>query len=107
VSTAEVFQHADLPRNTPKLDMHSLKKDHWTNDCQALVCSKYPQVANALSWLLEYAPSRMTGTGSCVFGEFPTQQAALDALTKKPANFQGFIAKGLNRSPLELRLSQL
>ncbi|MBT1444651.1 4-(cytidine 5'-diphospho)-2-C-methyl-D-erythritol kinase [Shewanella sp. JM162201] len=107
VSTAEVFQHPDLPRNTPKLDMASLGSEHWSNDCQALVCAKYPQVANALSWLVEYAPSRMTGTGACVFGEFDSQQAALDALAQKPADTQGFVAKGLNRSPLELRLAQL
>lgn len=107
VSTAEVFQHPDLPRNTPKLDMGSLKPENWTNDCQALVTAKYPQVANALSWLVEYAPSRMTGTGACVFGEFDSQQAALEALAQKPSDMQGFVAKGLNRSPLELRLTQL
>ncbi|QYJ74360.1 4-(cytidine 5'-diphospho)-2-C-methyl-D-erythritol kinase [Shewanella sp. FJAT-52076] len=107
VSTADVFQHPDLPRNTPKLDMASLSPERWSNDCQALVCAKYPQVANALSWLVEYAPSRMTGTGACVFGEFDSQQAALEALAKKPSDMQGFVAKGLNRSPLELRLAQL
>ncbi|QYK04230.1 4-(cytidine 5'-diphospho)-2-C-methyl-D-erythritol kinase [Shewanella zhangzhouensis] len=107
VSTADVFQHPDLPRNTPKLDMASLGPERWSNDCQALVCAKYPQVANALSWLVEYAPSRMTGTGACVFGEFDSQQAALEALAKKPSDMQGFVAKGLNRSPLELRLAQL
>ncbi|WP_126167735.1 4-(cytidine 5'-diphospho)-2-C-methyl-D-erythritol kinase [Shewanella khirikhana] len=107
VSTAEVFQHPDLPRNTRKLDMASLGPENWSNDCQALVASKYPQVANALSWLVEYAPSRMTGTGACVFGEFDSQQAALEALAQKPSDMQGFVAKGLNRSPLELRLAQL
>ncbi|QSX36313.1 4-(cytidine 5'-diphospho)-2-C-methyl-D-erythritol kinase [Shewanella sedimentimangrovi] len=107
VSTAEIFQHPELVRDTPKLDQGSLLAGQWHNDCQALVQAKYPQVANALSWLLEYAPSRMTGTGACVFGEFATQQAALEALALKPDNLQGFVAKGLNRSPLELRRVQL
>ncbi|MCL1113846.1 4-(cytidine 5'-diphospho)-2-C-methyl-D-erythritol kinase [Shewanella basaltis] len=107
VSTKDIFQDPDLPRNTPKLDMNSLLTQKWTNDCQKLVTTKYPQVANALSWLVEYAPSRMTGTGACVFGEFTHSQQALDALAQLPANMQGFVAKGMNKSPLLTRLEQL
>jgi 4-diphosphocytidyl-2-C-methyl-D-erythritol kinase len=107
VSTQDVFQHPDLPRNTPKLDMSSLMTQQWSNDCQKLVTTKHPQVANALSWLVEYAPSRMTGTGACVFGEFTHSQQALDALAKLPADMRGFVAKGMNKSPLQIRLEQL
>lgn len=105
VSTAEVFQDPLLPRNTPKLAIDTLMSQAWINDCQKLVVSKYPQVAKALGWLLEYAPSRMTGTGACVFGEFTQQQQALAALAKLPSDMQGFVAKGMNISPLITRLS--
>ncbi|WP_299786781.1 4-(cytidine 5'-diphospho)-2-C-methyl-D-erythritol kinase [uncultured Shewanella sp.] len=107
VSTAEIFQDPDLPRNTPKLDIDSLMKGNWQNDCQELVAKRYPQVAKTLRWLLEYAPSRMTGTGACVFGEFELQQQALDVLAKLPSDMTGFVAKGANISSLELRLAQL
>lgn len=107
VSTAEIFQDSDLPRNTPKLDLDSLMSSPWRNDCQELVVKRYPQVAKTLDWLIEYAPSRMTGTGACVFGEFEQQQQALDALAQLPSNMTGFVAKGTNISPLELRLAQL
>lgn len=107
VSTQAVFQHPDLPRNTAKLELSTLLSAPWQNDCQALVCKLYPQVANALTWLVEYAPSRMTGTGACVFGEFEHQNEALNALGKLPDGMKGFVAKGINRSPLERRLSQL
>jgi len=107
VSTTEIFQDPELPRNTPKLTMDRLLSGKWTNDCQQLVAKKHPQVANALGWLLNYAPSRMTGTGACVFGEFELQQQALDVLAKLPASMSGFVAKGTNISPLELRLGQL
>ncbi|MGL4938183.1 4-(cytidine 5'-diphospho)-2-C-methyl-D-erythritol kinase [Shewanella sp.] len=103
VSTAAIFQDPLLPRNTPKLAIDSLMNQPWGNDCQNLVASQYPQVAKALGWLLEYAPSRMTGTGACVFGEFPQQQQALAALAKLPSDMQGFIAKGMNISPLITR----
>ncbi|MCF1428477.1 MAG: 4-(cytidine 5'-diphospho)-2-C-methyl-D-erythritol kinase [Shewanella sp.] len=107
VCTKAVFQHPDLPRNTPKLNAADLMSNPWRNDCQELVALRYPQVANALAWLIEYAPSRMTGTGACVFGSFDTQQSALDALAKMPTHFDAFVAKGMNISPLEQRLRQL
>ncbi|ABI40242.1 4-diphosphocytidyl-2-C-methyl-D-erythritol kinase [Shewanella sp. MR-4] len=106
VSTAAVFQDPLLPRNTPKLGIDTLMSQPWANDCQDLVVSKYPQVAKALAWLLEYAPSRMTGTGACVFGEFSSQQQALAALAKLPSDMQGFVAKGMNISPLIVRLNR-
>ncbi|MEL4342724.1 4-(cytidine 5'-diphospho)-2-C-methyl-D-erythritol kinase [Shewanella xiamenensis] len=106
VSTAAVFQDPKLPRNTPKLGIDTLLSQPWRNDCQELVVSKYPQVAKALGWLLEYAPSRMTGTGACVFGEFSSQQQALAALAKLPSDMQGFVAKGMNISPLIVRLNR-
>ena len=106
VSTAAVFQDPQLPRNTPKLGIDTLLSQPWRNDCQELVVSKYPQVAKALGWLLEYAPSRMTGTGACVFGEFSSQQQALAALAKLPSDMQGFVAKGMNISPLIVRLNR-
>ncbi|MBW3526887.1 4-(cytidine 5'-diphospho)-2-C-methyl-D-erythritol kinase [Shewanella sp. NKUCC05_KAH] len=105
VSTAEVFKDPLLPRDTPKLAIDTLMNQPWANDCQKLVVSKYPQVAKALGWLLEYAPSRMTGTGACVFGEFTQKQQALAALAKLPSEMQGFVAQGMNLSPLITRLS--
>jgi 4-diphosphocytidyl-2-C-methyl-D-erythritol kinase len=107
VSTKEIFQDPDLPRNTAKMDINTLMTRQWTNDCQKLVTTRQPQVANALSWLVEYAPSRMTGTGACVFGEFTHSQQAFDALAELPANMRGFVAKGMNKSPLQIRLEQL
>ncbi|QYJ79481.1 4-(cytidine 5'-diphospho)-2-C-methyl-D-erythritol kinase [Shewanella acanthi] len=104
VSTAAVFQDPHLPRNTPKLAIDTLMSQAWENDCQNLVVAQYPQVAKALGWLLEYAPSRMTGTGACVFGEFSSQQQALAALAKLPSDMHGFVAKGMNISPLISRI---
>lgn len=106
VSTAAVFQDPHLPRQTPKLTVDKLMTQPWINDCQKLVAYQYPQVAKALDWLVEYAPSRMTGTGACVFGQFTHQQQALAALAKLPSDMQGFVAKGMNSSPLITRLTR-
>lgn len=53
-----------------------------------------------LSWLLEYAPSRLTGTGACVFAEFDTESEARQVLEQAPEWLNGFVAKGVNLSPL-------
>ncbi|WP_298439949.1 4-(cytidine 5'-diphospho)-2-C-methyl-D-erythritol kinase [uncultured Ferrimonas sp.] len=100
VSTAAIFNAAELPRDTPKIaDLEHLPA-HWKNDCQQLVCDRYPQVANSLSWLLEYAPSKMTGTGCCVFGQFASKINAEAARAKMPKGWKAAVAKGCNRSPL-------
>ncbi|MCF2949739.1 4-(cytidine 5'-diphospho)-2-C-methyl-D-erythritol kinase [Paraglaciecola aquimarina] len=100
ISTADIFKHADLPRNTAKINFNDYKFDNTHNDCQELVCNLYPNVANTLHWLLEYAPSRMTGTGACVFAKFNRHQKALNIQALLPKGSVSFVAKGLNISPL-------
>lgn len=103
VNTAELFQHLDLPRNTTKVDNNQLVYRGLTpelkNDFQILVVKKYPNIAKALQWLLEYAPSQMTGTGACVFAEFKSRQQAQHVYQNLPDGLTGFVAEGCNQSP--------
>lgn len=107
ISTAGIFSSPSLPRQTPKLQWNQYEFPKTQNDCEKLVCRDYPEVANTLQWLLEYAPSRMTGTGSSVFAIFEDEIAAQQVLDKLPQNWQGFIAKGVNTSPLYELLNDL
>ena len=107
VSTAEVFGEPELPRNTPKIDWQTYDFESTHNDCQKIVCERYPKVANLLRWLLEYAPSRMTGTGACLFAIFNQAEEARQVLNKLPDGTFGFIAKGVNQSPLYRRLDEI
>ena len=107
VSTAAVFQHPDLKRDTPKQSWHELKQADWHNDCEPLVKKNYPEVEKALRWLIEYAPSRMTGTGACVFAEFEHEAHAREILALMPTWLHGFVARGENLSPLHVALQQV
>lgn len=100
ISTAAIFNHPDLPRQSAKLDDFKsvLEWPAQRNDCQSLVCSLYPQVARAHEWLLNYGTSRLTGTGACVFAWFPSEDAAQQALRALPNTLKGFLARGMNRS---------
>lgn len=99
ISTKEIFQHPDLPRNTAKISLEQVLESEWRNDCEPLVSQLYPNVAFTLQWLLEYAPSRMTGTGASVFAAFSDRMQAEAALHNLPPFCRGFVARGVNESP--------
>ncbi|RXJ73865.1 4-(cytidine 5'-diphospho)-2-C-methyl-D-erythritol kinase [Veronia nyctiphanis] len=105
IPTAAVFGHSDLPRNTPYRSLTELLSTKHENDCEKIVRELFPEVDKALKWLLEYAPSRLTGTGACVFAEFDSEQEAREVHKNLPDWLSGFVAQGVNRSPLLSALS--
>ena len=106
VSTREVFNSSDLTRNTPAIRIRDFLAGGGHNDCESVVRNLYPQVAEALDWLGQFADARMTGTGSCIFAGFDQQQQAESVYEKLPQGWEGFVVKGLNKSPLQIRLEQ-
>lgn len=102
ISTQQVFTDPDLIRNTPKifsdaLDLSDVMQSYH-NDCETLVIKRYPEVANLLAWLIEYAPSQMTGTGACIFSRFDSEHEARQLQKTLPKGISSFVAKGLNQS---------
>ena len=106
VTTAKIFNARDLTRNTPAITIRDFLEGRGQNDCEAVVRGIYPQIGELLDWLGHRGPSRLTGTGSCVFTRFATRQEATGVLDELPAPWQGFVARGLNRSPLLDRLHE-
>ncbi|MDN4501271.1 4-(cytidine 5'-diphospho)-2-C-methyl-D-erythritol kinase [Alteromonadaceae bacterium BrNp21-10] len=107
ISTADIFNHPQLPRATPRINKQQYSFQTTVNDCQNLVFSLQPKVAKALQWLIEYAPSRMTGTGACVFAVFDDENTALACLEQLPTEFSGFVARGVNTSGVHELLATL
>ncbi|MDT7134838.1 4-(cytidine 5'-diphospho)-2-C-methyl-D-erythritol kinase [Citrobacter freundii] len=104
IPTPVIFNDPDLPRNTPKRSIKTLLKCEFGNDCEVIARKRFREVDAALSWLLEYATSRLTGTGACVFAEFDTESRARQVLEQAPEWLKGFVAKGVNLSPLHRAL---
>jgi len=102
VSTAKIFSDPSLKRNCTPINEADFFNGQGHNVCQALVCQLYPEVAEALDWLDQFAPAIMTGTGACIFAAFNTREEAQKILSKKPEKFKGFVAQGANQSPLYL-----
>ncbi|MCQ9085203.1 4-(cytidine 5'-diphospho)-2-C-methyl-D-erythritol kinase [Vibrio harveyi] len=106
IATADIFGHPDLTRNTPKRDLETLLNTPSVNDCEKIVRMLYPEVDKQLSWLLQYAPSRLTGTGSCVFAEFSSKSEAETILAQLSDKVSAFVAQGRNISPLKETLAE-
>lgn len=101
IPTPVIFKDPDLPRDTPIRSIETLLNCEFSNDCEVIARKRFREVDVALSWLLEYAPSRLTGTGACVFAEFDTESAARQVLELAPEWLHGFVARGMNVSPLQ------
>jgi 4-diphosphocytidyl-2-C-methyl-D-erythritol kinase len=105
ISTAEVFQAPELTRKTAKTTIRGFLKAGGRNDCEPVVTGRSPEVRRALAWLAARGEARMTGTGSCVFAPFADRAGAEAALAGLPSGWSGFVARGLDRSPLQERLA--
>jgi 4-diphosphocytidyl-2-C-methyl-D-erythritol kinase len=105
IATAEVFQAPELTRKTAKTTIRGFLKAGGHNDCEPVVAGRSPEVRRALAWLSGRGEARLTGTGSCVFAAFADRDAALAALEGLPPHWRGFVARGLDRSPLQERLA--
>ncbi len=105
ISTQSVFTAPDLTRDTPAIRYSDADVENYHNDCQTWVIKHYPEVAKLLAWLVEYAPSQMTGTGACVFSRFSSKKEACYVQSLLPDGIESFVAEGLNQSPLHAAIA--
>ena len=104
MSTREVFQSPELTRNSPLITIRAFFESGGRNDCEPVVRSRAPQVAEALEWLARFAPARLTGSGSCVFSACGSASDAERLAARVPDRWMSFVAQGLNTSPVHERL---
>ena len=110
INTGKIFSEKGLTRDTPKITIRPAFEgdaSRYRNDCEDVVRKLYPEVHQSLEWLSQFGPARLTGTGACIFGRFPTESAARIIWESKPSGITGFVAKGVNISPLHKKLTEL
>lgn len=100
VSTAAIFSSPELTRDCEPITISRFLSGEGRNICEDVVTENYPPIKVALDWLAQYAKPRMTGTGACVFADFDSQVQAQKVIANLPEDWQGFVAKGCNQSPL-------
>lgn len=107
VSTAEVFSHNDLTRDTADITVAAVLEQGGRNDCQALVARLHPPVRQVIDWLNQFGAAQMTGTGASVYCAFASAEAAQSVLCILPKQWQGFVAQAVNISPLHNLLQKI
>lgn len=107
VSTALLFSDATLVRNSPVRSLAQLLKMPYSNNFEAVVKTKYPKIATIIEALSPHAPTRLTGTGCCVFAEFADQKTAQHACHWLPRDSHYFIAQGCTISPTHRKLATM
>jgi 4-diphosphocytidyl-2-C-methyl-D-erythritol kinase len=106
VSTAEIFSHPELTRDSPPITIRAFREGQGRNDLEPVVRTLYPSVDSARSWLAAFGDPRMTGSGSCLFLPVADRDSGETILTQRPEGCTGFVARGLNQSPLVERLER-
>ncbi|MDC0053833.1 4-(cytidine 5'-diphospho)-2-C-methyl-D-erythritol kinase [Gammaproteobacteria bacterium] len=104
VSTREIFSNPQLTRNSSPIKIRALSGVEYGNDCQDVVSTLYPAVGRVLQWAGNFSAPLMTGTGASVFCSFDSKSEAQQVLSKMPKQWAGFVAKGVNRSPVHEQL---
>jgi 4-diphosphocytidyl-2-C-methyl-D-erythritol kinase len=105
VPTADLFQAADLTRNSPRLTIPLFVSGAATvNVFEPLVRERFPAVARALEWLHGHGQARLSGSGGCIFAAFESREAAVVAARDCPGTLRAEIARGVAQSPLRSRL---
>ncbi|AFP85394.1 hypothetical protein A35E_00072 [secondary endosymbiont of Heteropsylla cubana] len=100
IETRSIFNDPELKRDSPRRSFSELMSLPFYNDCEPIVRKRFSIVEKHILWLLKYAPCRLTGTGSCVFSEFDDEASAYQLLSKIPDWMHGFVARGVQVSPL-------
>lgn len=113
VSTGEIFNTPELTRDAAPIKIRDFlaacgEQDfgQCENICgnafEPIVRRLYHEVNKVFEWLSNYAQPKLTGTGACIFAEFASEQSAADVARRLPRQWHGFVAKGINVSPLRV-----
>lgn len=108
VSTAKVFSSSQLQRDCSTITIRDFLQGQTSieNVCEKPVREMYPEVDQALNDLARYvvdnekAQAKLTGTGACVFAAFDSKEEAEQAFSALSEKWDGFVAKGMNQTPL-------
>jgi len=109
ISTISIFTHPELKRDSVTKKIKQRLMEPFSNDCEQVVRKLYPQIDYLIEQLSVKFPTRLTGTGSCIFCECDNKEQALALQQHLKQNvavnsIESFIAKGINLSPLSQRL---
>ncbi|ANN70376.1 4-(cytidine 5'-diphospho)-2-C-methyl-D-erythritol kinase [Bordetella bronchialis] len=120
VPTPVVYGAPDLTRDTPCITIADFLAStdsgalYGRNDMEPVVYRRFPEVSRAAQWLRSQGRgivARMSGSGACLFAEFPDMQAAVlaeqeIAATMRVASKMADTSQAVQEPPVRFRLVQ-
>jgi 4-diphosphocytidyl-2-C-methyl-D-erythritol kinase len=107
VDTKEIFSAKDLTRDSKPIKISDFLAGQQQNDCLEVVSKLYQSVEKALVDLSSFGTAKLTGTGACVFAQFDCEESARHAYHALQPNWEVYLTKGVNKSPLLTRLEKV
>jgi len=105
ISTARVFQHPGLKRDSKPLSLAEIDLQAGRNDCQPVALEMYPQLQQIMQDLQAWGQPVMTGTGSTIFLPFNSKKSAINAASELKCRYNVRAVGGVDHSVLLSRLS--
>ena len=100
VSTAEVFSHPDLVRNSALMELDDTSVAVGRNDCESVVIKLRPEFGALMRELEAWGEPHMTGTGSCIFLPMPDEKTAARTAHEMKCRYNVRAVRGLDESPV-------
>ena len=100
ISTAQLFSSDELTRDMPLLRIRDFPDTDTSNVFEDVARKCYPEVDSALRWLSDYSQAKLTGTGSCIFAPFSSQEEALGVSKQVPKRWKSYVCQSVSHSPL-------
>ena len=100
VSTAEVFSHPDLVRDSEAILLDECSFNAGRNDCEDVVIKMRPELGALMTALAPWGEPHMTGTGSCIFLPMPDEKTAVGTALELKCRYNVRAVRGLDKSPL-------
>lgn len=100
IPTREIFTAKELTRDSEAIKITDFAMSACRNDLQSVACSRYPAVKDAIDWLSQYAPARMTGSGSCIFAQVASGSEASRIVEHCPSEWRAWKSRSISRHPL-------
>ena len=100
ISTADIFRHPSLKRDSRPVEMAPIRYRPGRNDCEAVVLRLYPELKQLVEDLSTWGEPHMSGTGSTFFLSFATKKNAISAASELECRYNVRPVGGVDRSDL-------
>ncbi len=105
-STKEVFQNKGLTRDSSAITIRAFLDGQEENDCLSVVREMSQELDDVYRQFSDFGKVSLTGTGSSMFVKCNTREQAVFLSEQLPADWQRWVVRGLDKSPLHSSLKQ-